>query len=245
VIHEAALPSVPRSVRDPITSNDVNVVGTLNVLMASRDAGVKRLVFASSSSVYGMNAALPKREDMVPDPISPYAVSKLAAENYCRSFTRLYGFETVILRYFNVFGPRQNPRSEYAAVIPRFIAAMLDGRAPLVYGDGTQTRDFTYIDNVVQATLLACEQSGAAGSVFNIATGHRVSLLDVIVALEKIVGRPARPQFASPRPGEIAHSCAAVDAARAGLGYDPRVTFEEGLARTVAAFRPADMSIRD
>ncbi len=235
VLHEAALPSVPRSVRDPITTDEVNVVGTLNVLTAARDAGVRRLVFASSSSVYGRNSSLPKRESMPPDPISPYAVSKLAGEYYCRAFTELYGFETVILRYFNVFGPRQNPKSEYAAVIPRFIQAIWHGESPRVYGDGRQTRDFTFVGNVVDANRRACSKEGVVGRAFNVATGVRVSLLEVIEELERISGKKAAATFEPRRLGEIEHSFASIDAAREALGYRPDVLLAEGLRRTVAA----------
>jgi UDP-glucose 4-epimerase len=235
VLHQAALPSVPRSVRDPITTNDVNAVGTLNVLTAARDARVRRLVYASSSSVYGRTTGLPKREDMHPDPLSPYAVSKLAGEQYCRAFTQLYGFETVALRYFNVFGPRQNPRSEYAAVIPRFILTILEGGRPVVFGDGRQTRDFTYVDNVVTANLQACDATGVVGRVFNIATGERASLLDLVAALGQILDRPVEPDFQPPRAGDLEHSYAAIDEARRALGYEARVGFVEGLKRIAAA----------
>jgi len=235
IIHQAALPSVPRSVRDPITSNDVNVVGTLNILDAARDAKVKRLVFASSSSVYGDTPTLPKHEGMAPNPMSPYAVSKLTGEHYCRSFFRLYAFETVILRYFNVFGPRQNPNSEYAAVIPKFIEAVRDGRAPVIFGDGKQTRDFTYVENVVRANLLACERDGVAGRTVNIATGARVSLLELIEILERVVGKRTTPELRAARPGDVVHSYAAIEEARKVLGYEPTVSLEEGLRRTVAS----------
>ena len=237
VLHQAALPSVPRSVRDPITTNDVNAVGTLNVLTAARDSGVKRLVYASSSSVYGRTTGLPKREDMHPDPLSPYAVSKLAGEQYCRAFTQLYGFETVALRYFNVFGPRQNPRSEYAAVIPRFIRTILDGGRPIVYGDGQQTRDFTYVDNVVHANLRACEAEGVAGHVFNVAMGERWSLIDLIAALGRVLAHAVDPEFRERRAGDLEHSYAAIEEARRVLGYEPRVALMEGLERTAAAVR--------
>jgi UDP-glucose 4-epimerase len=235
IIHQAALPSVPRSIRDPITSNDVNVVGTLNILDAARDARVKRLVFASSSSVYGDTPTLPKHEGMTPNPMSPYAVSKLTGEHYCSSFFRLYAFETVILRYFNVFGPRQNPRSEYAAVIPKFIEAVRDGRAPVIFGDGKQTRDFTYVENVVRASLLACERDGVAGRTLNIATGAQVSLLQLIEILERVIGKQTKPELRPPRPGDVVHSYAAIDEARKLLGYEPTVSLEEGLRRTVAS----------
>ena len=237
VLHQAALPSVPRSVRDPITSNDVNVVGTLNVLTAARDAKVKRLVYAGSSSVYGRTTGLPKRETMPPSPISPYAVSKLAGEHYCRSFTDLYGFETVILRYFNVFGPRQNPKSEYAAVVPKFIHMVLHDERPPINGDGSQTRDFTYVENVVHANLLAATREGVAGRIFNIATGQQVALIDMLRTVEQICGRTVEPDFKPRRPGDVEHSVAAIDEARLGLGYEPNLTLAEGLRRTVEAVR--------
>jgi UDP-glucose 4-epimerase len=231
VLHQAALPSVPRSVRDPITTNDVNIVGTLNVLNAARDAKVRRLVFASSSSVYGDNHVLPKHEGLVPAPLSPYAVSKLSGEQYCSVYTALYGFDTVVLRYFNVFGPHQNPRSEYAAVIPRFIQQIAAGEQPVIYGDGSQTRDFTFVENVVAANLAACERDGIQGRVFNVATGIQVSLLDLVAALGELLQRDVKPVFKPARPGDVKHSFASIDAARQGLGYEPRVTLSGGLAR--------------
>jgi nucleoside-diphosphate-sugar epimerase len=237
VLHQAALPSVPRSVKDPITSNEVNVVGTLNILDASRDAKVARLVYASSSSIYGRNPALPKREDMMPQPMSPYAVSKLAGEHYCRAFFELYGFETVILRYFNIFGPRQDPQSQYSAVIPKFIHRLLVRERPQVNGDGSQTRDFTYVANVVQANLNACTARGAAGRVFNVAAGERYSLLDLLRALDDIIGGSAEPEFIPGRMGDVVHSYADVTAAREVLGYRPTVGFREGLRLTVEAMR--------
>ncbi len=237
VLHQAALPSVPRSVKDPITSNEVNVVGTLNVLNAARDARVKRLVYASSSSIYGQNPELPKREVMTPLPMSPYAVTKLAGEHYCRSFHDLYGFETVALRYFNVFGPRQNPFSQYAAVIPKFIYSLMHRQAPSVNGDGSQTRDFTFVANVVQANLKACLAEGAAGKAFNVATGHRVSLLELLAALEKLIGVSVPPVFVPSRVGDVPHSYADVSLARQVLGYDPKVSFADGLRLTVDAMR--------
>ena len=232
VLHQAALPSVPRSVADPLTSHEVNATGTLRVLLAAREAGVQRLVYASSSSVYGDSPELPKHEAMAPAPLSPYAVSKLAGEQYCRTFTAVYGLETVCLRYFNVFGPRQDPGSAYAAVVPKFTAALLDGRQPLVYGDGQQSRDFTYVENVVAANLLACQADGAAGQVLNVACGQRFTVLEMLAGLEAALGRRAEPRFADPRPGEVRHSLASIDRARAQLGYEPVVTFEEGLRRT-------------
>ena len=239
VLHQAALPSVPRSVKDPITSNDVNVGGTLNLLHAARDARVSRLVFASSSSIYGQNPALPKREDMTPRPMSPYAVSKLAAEQYCQTFFDLYGFETVVLRYFNVFGPRQNPLSEYSAVIPKFIHLLLSGDQPVIHGDGSQTRDFTFVANVVQANLRACSVPAAAGKVFNIAAGNRVSLLEMLKALAEITGREPAPRFVPGRVGDVPHSYADVSLAEQVLGYRTEIGFLEGLRRTVAAMPTA------
>jgi UDP-glucose 4-epimerase len=237
ILHQAALPSVPRSVRDPITTNEVNVLGTLNLLQAARDAGVKRLVNASSSSIYGDNPDLPKRESMPPRPLSPYAISKLAAEQYCQSFWRLYGFETVSLRYFNVFGPRQDPTSQYSAVIPRFITGMMAGQPLTVHGDGRQSRDFSFIANVVRANLLACTAPDAAGQVFNIACGQRFSLLDLVDQLAAIIGRPPQIQHGPARPGDVPHSLADIDQAKAILGYEPVVGFEAGLRQTVAWFQ--------
>ncbi len=234
VLHQAALPSVPRSVRDPITTNEVNVVGTLNLLRAAKDAGVKRMVYASSSSVYGKDNELPKREAVAPKPISPYAVSKLAGEHYCRSFTDLYGFETVALRYFNVFGPRQSPNSEYAAVIPRFIARMLRNQPPVIFGDGSQTRDFTFVENVVLANLLACERERIAGGIFNIATSSPISLLHLVDAIASLVGAEVKPSFQPARAGDILHSYASIAEAHHVLGYEPKVSFMEGLRATVA-----------
>ncbi len=235
ILHQAALPSVARSVANPVLSHQVNATGTLNVLVAARNRGVRRVVYASSSSTYGDTPALPKVEDIPPRPLSPYAISKLAGEQYCQVFTRLYGLETVALRYFNVFGPRQDPTSEYSAVIPRFITALLDGQSPIIYGDGLQTRDFTYVANVVQANLLAAEasQEKVAGEVFNIACGQRYSLLDLLQCLKGIIGIEAQPTFADGRAGDVRHSQAAIDKARQRLGFVPSVDFEEGLRRTV------------
>ena len=232
VLHEAALPSVPRSIQDPLTTNAVNVTGTLNVLLAARDAGVRRVVYASSSSVYGSNPQLPKREDQPVAPISPYAVSKLAGEGFCRSFTTIYGLECVSLRYFNVFGPRQDPLSQYAAVIPKFIAAALEGKRPVVFGDGEQSRDFTFIDNVIEANLLALENDAGAGQVFNAAYGERVSLNAVLGLLSEIAGVDLEPDYQPGRPGEVRHSQADIERARETFGYNPVVTFAEGLKRT-------------
>lgn len=236
VLHQAALPSVPRSVRDPITSTEVNVLGTLNVLQAARQAGVKRLVFASSSSTYGNSATLPKEETMCPNPLSPYAISKLAGEQYCRTFWQLYGFETVCLRYFNIFGPRQDPTSQYSAVIPKFITAMLNGRQLIIHGDGHQSRDFTFVANVVQANLLACTAPDAPGQVFNIACGERFSLLDMVANLAEITGQEAKVNHTPPRPGDVPHSQADINLAKTILGYEPVTVFGDGLARTVDWF---------
>ena len=232
VLHQAALPSVPRSIQDPLTTNAVNVTGTLNVLLAARDVGVRRVVYASSSSVYGANEQLPKREDQPVAPISPYAVSKLAGEGFCRSFTTIYGMECVSLRYFNVFGPRQDPMSQYSAVIPKFIAAALEGRRPIVFGDGEQSRDFTYIDNVVEANLLALESSAGGGEVFNAACGERVSLNAVLRMLSELSGVDLEPDYQPGRPGEVRHSHADIERARATFGYRPAIDFAEGLRRT-------------
>ncbi|NJN81992.1 MAG: SDR family oxidoreductase [Caldilineaceae bacterium] len=244
VLHQAALPSVPRSVRDPITSNEVNVIGTLNVLDAARKAGVRRLVAASSSSVYGDNPALPKEECMELRPLSPYAVSKLATELHCQLFTRLYGFETVSLRYFNVFGPRQDPSSQYSAVIPRFISAMLADRPLTVHGDGSQSRDFSYIDNVVDANLRAALAPQAAGAVVNIACGERHSLLDLIDQLGQIIGREARIEHTNARVGDVPHSLADITLAGKLLGYEPQAPFATGLRKNggldAGAFVPID-----
>ena len=237
VLHQAALPSVQRSVEDPITSNRVNVEGTLNVLVAAQEARVRRVVYASSSSVYGDSPQLPKIESMPTNPLSPYAVSKLAAEAYCRTFTRVYGLETVSLRYFNVFGPRQDPHSLYAAVLPRFIGALLSNEPPVIYGDGSQSRDFTYIENIVQANLLALEATGAGGEAFNIACGARVTLKTVLECLAEFSNRAVAPEYQSSRVGDIKHSLADISKAERMLGYRPVIPFHEGLKRTFDFFR--------
>jgi nucleoside-diphosphate-sugar epimerase len=247
VFHQAALPSVPRSIQDPLTSNAANVVGTLNILLASRDSGVRRVVFASSSSIYGADRTLPKQEDRAPMPISPYAVAKLASEGYCRSFSEVYGLETVALRYFNVFGPRQDPLSQYAAVIPRFITALFEGKPPVVFGDGEQSRDFTYIDNIVDANLRAAEAEGVAGQTFNIACGERISLNRLLGEIRAIVGSDVEASYREPRQGDVKHSLADISRAREQLGYEPLVDFNEGLMRTVESLRaeadPAPRSV--
>lgn len=237
VLHQGALPSVARSVRDPVTTHHVNVDGTLHVLVAARDAGVERLVYASSSSVYGDSPRLPKVESQPPSPQSPYAASKLAGEQYCALFNRLYGLRTVALRYFNVFGPGQDPSSQYAAVVPRFVTALLRGRRPVIYGDGRQSRDFTYVSDVVRANLLACRAPArACGQAYNVAGGRRVSLLDLLCEIARLVGTRPRPRFEARRPGDVRHSLAAVGRARRRLGYQPRMRLREGLRRTLQAF---------
>jgi UDP-glucose 4-epimerase len=234
--HLGALPSVPRSIQDPLTSNATNVVGTLNVLLAARDEGVRRVVYASSSSTYGASTELPKREEMPALPIAPYAVSKLAAEGYCRAFHQVYGLETVALRYFNVFGPRQDPQSQYAAVIPNFITAVLEDRSPVVHGDGEQSRDFTYVDNAVDANLLAASAPGAAGEAFNVACGERISLNEVVARLGALAGAEVEAVHTDSRPGDVRHSLADISKAREILGYEPAVDFDEGLRRTYAYY---------
>jgi len=239
IFHQAAMRSVPRSVADPLGANENNVTGTLHVLEAAKRAGVKRVVYASSSSVYGDRPELPKREDQPPAPISPYAVSKAAGEQYAAVWTRLYGVETVGLRYFNVFGPRQDPASEYAAVIPRFILWALRGAPLEVHGDGRQSRDFTYIDNVVEANLLAARAPKASGEAFNVGCGDRVSLLDIIARLEKLLGRALERRHTPSRAGDVPHTLADVGKAGRLLGYAPAVTFDEGLRRTLDYFNTA------
>jgi len=236
VFHQAALPSVPRSIQDPLTSNASNVIGTLNVLLASRDSGVRRVIFASSSSVYGPSPTLPKHEDLPPMPISPYGVSKLAGEGYSRSFFEVYGLETVALRYFNVFGPRQDPLSHYAAVIPRFIGACVDGRAPTIFGDGEQSRDFTYVGNVVEANLLAMEAEQAVGKVFNIACGQRVTVNRLLAELQALTGQEIEARHELPSPGDIRHSMADLTRAERELGYSPRINLNEGLHLSLAHY---------
>lgn len=239
VIHLAALPSVPRSVKDPLATNEVNVSGTLNVLIAARDAGVRRLVMASSSSVYGANRELPKNERMLPLPMSPYAVSKLAAERYCLAFTESYGLETCALRYFNVFGPRQNPHSQYSAVVPVFVRCALSGLPLPVDGDGEQTRDFTYVENVVDGTLAACEAPGASGAVLNLACGESHSVNDLVRAVEAACGRPLTVEHRAERVADVKHSVADISEAERVLGYRPRIGFAEGIASVVRAFESA------
>jgi len=234
VYHLGALGSVPRSVQDPLTSSAVNVEGTLNVLLAARDEGVRRVIFSSSSSVYGSKTDLPVNESLLADPISPYGVAKLAAERYCVSFSRVYeAFETVVLRYFNVFGPRQNPRSQYAAMVPLFITAVAAGEPVTVFGDGEQSRDFTYVANVVDATIRAADAERANGRILNVAAGSPASVNAVADAIGRILDKPVQKTFAPPRPGDIRDSWADVTAAREILGYVPSVDLEDGLRRTV------------
>ncbi len=237
VLHQAAIPSVPRSVQDPITSNRANVDGTLNMLVAARDAGVKRLVFAASSSAYGDTPTLPKHEEMPVNPLSPYALQKVVGEQYLRMFTRLYGLETVSIRYFNVFGPRQDPSSPYSGVISVFATALLDNRPPKIYGDGEQTRDFTYVANVVDGVLRACDAPQASGEIINVATGGRISLNRLFYAMRDVVGGTLEPVYAEPRKGDVRDSQADIRKSKALLGYEPVVSFEDGLARTIAWYR--------
>ncbi|MFL5860422.1 MAG: SDR family oxidoreductase [Solirubrobacteraceae bacterium] len=238
VFHQAALPSVPRSIQDPLTSNATNVIGTLNVLLASRDRAVRRVVCASSSSVYGSGAGVaPKREDRAAVPISPYATAKLAGELYARSFYGVYGLDAVALRYFNVFGPRQDPASEYSAVIPTFITALMEGRPPVIYGDGEQSRDFTYVANVVHANLLAMDAPDVAGKVYNVACAVRVTVNRLLRELQDLLGVDAMPVHAPRRAGEIDHSVADLSLARRELGYEPVVPLRTGLERTIQHFR--------
>jgi UDP-glucose 4-epimerase len=235
IFHQAAIPSVPRSVKDPLTSNEANINGTLNVLVAAKDCKVPAVVAASSSSVYGDTPILPKHESMAPNPLSPYAVTKYAGECYGKVFSELYGIRTVFLRYFNVFGPRQDPKSEYAAVIPKFITRLLDGQSPTIFGDGEQTRDFTFVDDVVQANIKAM-QSDARGA-YNIACGRRISLNELANSLMEIMGVDCKPIYESPRAGDIRDSLADISLAKASFGYDPQNTMADGLKKTVMWFQ--------
>src|SRR3954467_3458192 len=239
VLHQAAIPSVPRSVQDPITSNTANVDATLNVLVAARDAGVKRLVFAASSSAYGDTPTLPKHEEMPTNPLSPYALQKVVGEQYLQMFTVLYGLETVSIRYFNVFGPRQDPSSPYSGVISVFATALLENRAPKIYGDGGQTRDFTYVANVVDGVLRACEAPDASGQVINVATGGRISLNDLFRTMRDLVGGTVEPTYVETRAGDVRDSQADISKAERILGYKPIVSFEDGLRQTVEWYRTA------
>jgi len=233
VLHQAAIPSVPRSVKDPIASNRANIDATLNVLVAARDAGVKRLVFAGSSSEYGDTPTLPKREDMPSSPLSPYALQKVMGTEYCRMFTRLYGFETVVIRYFNVFGPRQDPGSPYSGVISLFATALIEGRQPTIFGDGEQTRDFTYVANVVDGVLRACEAPNAAGEAINVACGTRISLNELLRVMNTVVGTDLRAIYKETRAGDVKDSQADITKAKTLLGYTPLVGLEDGLRHTL------------
>jgi len=237
VVHLAALPSVPRSVADPITSNAINITGTLNVLVAARDAKVKRLVFSASSSAYGDNPEFPRRETQMPRPLSPYALGKLAGEYYCQLFTQLYGLETVALRYFNIFGPRQNHHSPYTGVLSIFITAFLKGETPTIFGDGEQSRDFTYVANAVKATLLACTAPGAAGKTINVGVGEQFTLNRTVAMLNEIMELNVKPEYGLPRAGDVRDSLADITLARQALGYEPDFLYEEGLRKTVEWYR--------
>jgi len=237
VFHLAARASVPRSVEFPREANDANVTGTLNLLLAARDAGTHRFIYAASSSAYGDTPTLPKAEAMSPMPLSPYAVSKLAGEHYCSCFTHVYGLETISLRYFNVFGPRQDPNSPYAAVIPAFVSRMVRGRRPIVFGDGEQSRDFCYIENVLSANVLAFQAPKLNGEAVNIACGERITLNHIIELINRHLGTNIKPEYQDPRPGDVRHSLAAIDAARRVIGYEPVVMFAEGLQRSIEWYR--------
>ncbi|MEW6234953.1 MAG: SDR family oxidoreductase [Candidatus Omnitrophota bacterium] len=237
VLHQAALPSVPRSVENPVESHESNATGTLNTLWAAKEAGVKRLLYAASSSAYGDAETLRKDENLPTRPLSPYGVAKLAGENYCQSFYKTYGFETVCLRYFNVFGPRQNPRSAYTGVMAIFIPLMLQGKQPTIFGDGSITRDFTFIRNVIHANRLALTAEKAPGEVINAACGESHSLLEIVDTINRLLGTNIQPQFAPPRLGDIQHSCASIDKAKILLGYEPTVSFEDGMAETIEWYR--------
>jgi UDP-N-acetylglucosamine/UDP-N-acetyl-alpha-D-glucosaminouronate 4-epimerase len=244
VLHQAAIPSVPRSVKDPITSNRANVDATLNTLVAARDAGVRRLVFAGSSSVYGDTPTLPKHEDMPDNPLSPYALQKVVGEQYLKMFTKLYGFETVSIRYFNVFGPRQDPTSPYSGVISVFATALLENRPPNIYGDGEQTRDFTYVTNVVDGVLRAAAAKGASGHIINVATGGRISLNTLFKTMREVIGSKVEPVYLAPREGDVRDSQADITKARDLLAYQPIVSFEDGLRKTIEWYRAAGIAAR-
>jgi len=233
VFHQAAVPSVPNSVERPLETHEANVTGTLHLLLAAVQQRCRRVIYAGSSSAYGDTEVSPKHEGLTPGPVSPYAVQKLAGEHYCRAFTACWGLETITLRYFNVFGPRQDPHSQYAAAIPAFITAILENRPPAVYGDGEQTRDFTYVENVVQGNLLAAGIPRTTGQVVNLACGEGITVNEVVARINRILGKSIRPIYTNPRPGDVLYSCADIRLARELLGFQPRVGFEEGLARTI------------
>jgi UDP-glucose 4-epimerase len=237
IFHLAALGSVPRSVDDPATTHDVNISGSLNVLLAAREANVRRVVYSASSSAYGDTPTLPKREEMLPQPLSPYAVSKLAVEHYLAAFHNCYGLQSVSLRYFNVFGPRQDPSSTYAAVIPAFVSRMVRGQRPIIFGDGEQSRDFCYIDNVVEANLLGADAPQTRAEVMNIACGERISLNEIVKLLNRSLGTKIEPEYRDPRPGDVKHSLADLAVAKRVIGYEPKILFAEGLQRAIAWYR--------
>lgn len=237
ILHQAALTSVPRSIEDPLLTNEVNITGTLNLLLASRDAGVQRFVLASSAAVYGDNPGLPKKEDMEGFPLSPYAASKRMGELYCQVFNRVFGLSTVSLRYFNIFGPRQDPSSQYASVIPNFIGKMLKEKKPVVFGDGEQSRDFLYVSNVVEANILASQAREVSGEVFNIGSEERTSVNALVVKLNEVLDKEIKPTYEEPRPGDIKHSYADISKARKMLKYEPSVSFSEGLGETVRWYK--------
>ena len=236
IFHQGARPSVARSLADPILSNNVNIDGTLNLLVAARDAGVKRVVYAASSSAYGNIPTLPRSETLPPQPASPYAITKYVGECYCRVFTQVFGLDTVALRYFNIFGPRQNPRSQYSAVIPKFIHAYLQGNSPIIEGDGEQSRDFTYIANAVHANLLACHAEGVAGEIFNIGCGQQTSINRLANLIGEMMGADAKPVYTASRPGDVRHSRADIRKAQRLLGYEPKVELKTGLRQTIDWF---------
>ena len=237
VLHQAALPSVPRSIEDPLITNEINITGTLNLLLASRDAKVQKFVFASSSSVYGDNPQLPKKEGIEGIPLSPYAISKRVGEMYCRVFSQVFKLPTVCLRYFNIFGPRQDPFSQYAAAIPNFITRMVKEEAPVIFGDGEQSRDFTYVSNVVEANILASKASGISGEIFNIACGERTTVNSLVENINKVLDKEIKPSYVDMRPGDIKHSFADISKARKILKYEPSVSFSEGLKNTILWFK--------
>jgi len=237
VLHQAALPSVPRSVENPLLTNEINITGTLNLLLASRDAGVQKFVFASSSSVYGDNPQLPKKEGNEGIPLSPYAISKRVGEMYCRVFSQVFNLSTVCLRYFNIFGPRQDPFSQYAAAIPNFITRMVKEETPVIFGDGEQSRDFTYVSNVVEANILASKARGVSGEIFNIACGERTTVNSLVENINKVLDKEIKPSYDDVRPGDIKHSFADISKARKILKYEPSVPFSEGLRNTILWFK--------
>ncbi len=237
VLHQGALPSVPRSINDPITSNDVNILGTLNILEAAKEFGVKRVIYASSSSIYGNSETLPKIENMPVNPLSPYAVTKYTSERYCQTYFWLYGLETVALRYFNVFGPNQDPTSQYSAVIPKFIKAILNDKQPVIYGDGLQSRDFTYVENNINANLLACLSEKAPGNVYNVGCGERFTLIDLVKSLNQIIGKNIEPIYEKDRAGDVKHSLASIEKIKTDIDYKVLVDFKDGLEKTIEFYK--------